>query len=796
MSTTDPAKWEIVEELFHRVIDQPENVQSERMTEVQNEYPELADSVKKLWKAHRKSGSFLSGTVTDDINIQPGEKVGPWKVFKEIGKGGMSTVFLAERADGRFERQVAIKFLHGFIPGKDMAERMKSEQSILAGLDHENISTLLDAGVTAGGRPYFIMEYVDGVPVDQYCEDNNLSTRETLLLFEQICEAVLYAHRRMIVHRDLKPSNILVNQSGKVKLLDFGIAKIVSKEPELDITNTHTALHLMTPEYASPEQIQYLPVTTGTDVYSLGLILCKILTGKLPFDFQNKSPLEMGKTITETEPVKPSILVKSSTKSGAGNGKNRVEYSGIHRTLQGDLDNIILKALRKDYERRYPSVEQLLQDIRNYMEDRPVTARPESVSYRTKKFLKRNRVPVAAAGIVILILLSSVVISVRQAAIANTQREIAEQRLGDVRDLVGSMMFDVHDAISPLPGSVDARELIAESISEYLVQLSALDNDDPGLKLELAGSYRRIGDLLGNPFTSNLGRSQPALENYNKALDQLNEIDLRGSETTEVLRERALILEKKSDVLASMQLLDKAEELLRESGSIFQQLMNNDPSRESEFSYAVSTLKLGDLMGHPNFQNLGMPDSSLSLYKTADSIFDRLYQQPAENVNVVQYKGLIHERMGVIYKELGDEASSMEHFEKSMKFREEFVERDPLNSDAIRDKAIGLEKLAQIYLQKGDLQEAEHRFKESFETFEWLYNSDPTNYTAIQSLAVSHIHMGDLAYHPERPSYNNLEESRNHFIASQDLLTRLNTIDPANSRTQFLLGLVERRLNR
>ncbi|NBC25444.1 MAG: protein kinase [Bacteroidetes bacterium] len=796
MNITDPTRWTFIEELFHKVIDLPENLQADRVRQMQKEYPEYADAVDKLWKAHRKSGNFLSGTIVDKINIQPGERVGPWEIQREIGRGGMSTVFLAERVDGRFERQVAIKFLHGFIPGKDMADRMKAEQSILAGLDHKNICKLLDAGVAAGGRPYFIMEYVNGEPVDQYCETKDLTVAQRLYLFEQVCEAVLYAHQRMIVHRDLKPSNILVNQSGQVKLLDFGIAKILSEEPELDITNTHTSLHLMTPEYASPEQVEYRPVTTGTDVYSLSLVLCKILTGSLPYELQKKTPLEMGKTITDTEPVKPSALVKRlNSKAGERDGRNN--SPGVERILKGDLDNIILKALRKDPDRRYSSVEQFLQDIRNYLEDRPVTARPETVGYRAKKFIKRNRGPVATAAVVVILLISSMVISLWQAEIADTQRRIAEQRLGDLRELAGSMMFEVHDAIAPLPGSVEAREMIASTISEYLEQISSMNVEDPDLKLELAGSYRRIGDLLGNPTTSNLGRSQQALDNYDKALDQLNSTpSWRSVENTAFVRERAVILEKKSDVLASLQRLDEAENLQRESVSLFRQIMNRDSNDESEFSYAVSLLKLGDLMGHPNFQNLGMPDSSLTLYKSAESILDRLYQRPEKSTRVVRYNGLIHERIGVIYEQLRQTESSIEHFEKSMEMREEFIELDPMNYNAIRDKAVSLENLAKVYLTTGNLAEAEKRFEESFQTFKWLYNSDPTNYSAIQSLAVSHIHLGDLAYHPDRPSYNKVDESRGHFLESKNLLSQLIAIEPSNSRTQFLLDLVEGRLSR
>lgn len=696
-------RWRRVNDLFHKILELSPELQLSEMNELQESDPELASELKKLIESHHKSSTFLSGTVADDISVRKGEKVGPWEIQEEIGRGGMSTVFLANRVDGQFDRKVAVKFLHGLFPGKHTAERMKAEQNILAQLDHENICKLLDAGITENGRPYFIMEYIDGVPIDQYCRDNNLSIDEILTLFEQVCGAVLYAHQRLVVHRDLKPGNILVGKNGKIKLLDFGISKIVTEEPELDITNTKTALHMMTPEYASPEQVRYDPVTTSTDVYSLGLVLCKLLTRQLPYDVQQKSPLEIGNIILESDAKKPSTIAAESQKTGSGPADER-SHLQLQKSLRGDLDNIILMSLRKDPARRYGSVDQLLRDIRNFRADRPVQARPESVTYIASKFIKRNwsGVLMAASGVVLLCL--AVVFSLRQATIAQEQKQIAESRLMDVRDLTGSLMFDVHDAVAPLPGSTTARALIAEKASEYLGRLSEIEGENPDLNLKLAASYRKIGDLLGNPTTSNLGRSSEALESYSKAEDRLNRIADAASDFDPLItREKAVLLEKKSDVLASIGELELAEELQRESVALFRNLVQKNQDKSSEFSYAISILKLGDLLGHPNFTNLGLPDSSLKYYREAENIFDDHIQQDPSDMRKIRYSGLIYERIGVIEDYLGQDVNALANFKRSADYRDRFIEMDPLNTNAIRDRAISYEKLGKKYQQLGQL---------------------------------------------------------------------------------------------
>lgn len=373
-------QWEKIEEHFHNALELISTEREKYLEKLAKSNPELASLVEQLLASHFESEHFLENSIFDDIISFPNERIGAWKIIREIGKGGMSTLYLAERADGSFSRNVAIKFLHGLAPGREMHTRMRSEQKILASLNHPHICRLLDAGIHPNGRPYFIMEYIDGLPIDKWCTSHKLSIRRRLDLFIQVYDAVSYAHQRLIVHRDIKPSNILVNKEGVVKLLDFGIAKIVGNEKPGDST-TKAGNEVMTPEFASPEQFHNQAITTTTDVYALGQLLYLLLTDTLPFNFQNKSSYEIGKTITETEPVKPSEKISPISSVPRTSLENLTDRQAV-KHLQGDLDNIIIKTLRKKPQRRYQSAEHLKNDILNYIENKPVPVSRKRIDAR------------------------------------------------------------------------------------------------------------------------------------------------------------------------------------------------------------------------------------------------------------------------------------------------------------------------------------------------------------------------------------------------------------------------------
>ncbi|MEZ5424680.1 MAG: serine/threonine-protein kinase [Pyrinomonadaceae bacterium] len=353
-----------------------------------------------------------------------GRKIGVYEIIRELGYGGMGAVYLAERTDEKFEQKVAVKMLRREFNIEKIRERFKRERKIQAILVHPNIATLLDAGTTSDGIPYLIMEYVEGVPIDKFCRENNLDLDQRLKLFNKVCEAVSFAHQNLIVHRDLKPSNIIVTREGEPKLLDFGISKILdANEADEKDQNTITKFGAMTPEYASPEQLNGKSVTTASDIYSLGIVLFKILTETLPFDPAKKTSAELLKAVTETEPKRPSEVADERRSKPGDPG------SGIQdpRSLRGDIDNIVLKAIRKEPQRRYRTVEQFSADIWRFIDGLPITARPNTFLYQAGKFYSRNRIPVFAGILTFLGLIVGITVAVWQAGVAREQARLADQ---------------------------------------------------------------------------------------------------------------------------------------------------------------------------------------------------------------------------------------------------------------------------------------------------------------------------------------------------------------------------------
>lgn len=401
--------------------------------------------------ADNLTGEFFSPS-EDSGDIMVGQKIGIYKIEKEIGGGGMGTVYLATRTDGKFEQKVALKMLRREFNNDNIRRYFRRESEIQAKLENPFIARILDVGTTGDGIPFIVLEYVEGVAVDKFCAENDLSLKERLKLFNKICQAVAHAHRNLIVHRDLKPSNILVNRDGEPKLLDFGISKLLGNEI-IDKT-TLTALGAMTPEYASPEQIKGETVSTATDIYSLGVILYKMLTGHLPYDLKDKRNGEILKTVVEQEPVKPSIISGSNFQVSSSDKQNP-QSATCNPQLKGDLDNIILKALAKESERRYKTVEEFSADIWRHLDGLPVSARPANLSYRASKFFRRNKISAIAAALILLSLIGGTTVALWQAREARAQAYLAidsQKKSDDEREKaekISRFMFRVFGYANP-----------------------------------------------------------------------------------------------------------------------------------------------------------------------------------------------------------------------------------------------------------------------------------------------------------------------------------------------------------
>ena len=455
-------------------------------------------------------------------------RLGAYRITEAIARGGMGSVFKAVRDDDEYQKQVAIKLIASNVAEDILAQRFRAERQILANLEHPNIAHLIDGGRSEAGTPYLVMEYVDGAPIDAYCEAHSLPINERLKLFRDVCSAVHFAHQRLVVHRDLKPSNILVDAEGQVKLLDFGIAKLLDPtgvDASGQAIANPTVANAMTPAYASPEQIKGEAITTASDVYALGVLLYRLLTGKSPYKNDTTKPLELAKEIVDTDPERPSTIVtrpQSLRPTGRSVDPTKVvrtlDIKRLRRELSGDLDNIVLMALRKDAARRYASAEQLADDISRHLADLPVRARADTWSYRSQKFLSRNRWSAGFVALGCVGLIGGIAATTYQAKLARDAQARAETLFADVRKLANSYLFEVHDAVKNLPGATPVREMLVKNSVAYLDRLSRDASNAPGLIAEIASGYDKLGDVQGAWRTANLGDSNGAEVSFRKAI--------------------------------------------------------------------------------------------------------------------------------------------------------------------------------------------------------------------------------------------------------------------------------------
>ncbi|MCR9279362.1 MAG: serine/threonine protein kinase [Pseudomonadaceae bacterium] len=436
-----------------------------------------------------------------------GQRIGAYDIVELLGEGGMGQVYLAERADGSFDQQVAIKVIRASAVGSRAVAQFLSERQILSDLAHPNIAALLDGGQTDDGMPYVVMEFIDGLPLDVFIRERQLELNARLELFLQICSAVEHAHRALVIHRDIKPSNILVDNNGTPKLLDFGIAR--SLAPRQD--DQDTVAMLLTPAYASPEQVTGEPLTTATDIYSLGVVLYQCLTGERPYETDSLSPAQYERVITQVSPDAP------SARAHERNADN-------WQALRGELDAVVLKAMAKEPERRYESVSAFAQDIRRYLGGFPVSAQGDSVGYRVRKFVSRRRLPVAASVLAVVALIAAYGVTVYQYQVATAERERADARFDQARELARQVFFDVYDKMSYVQGTLPAREALAATGVTYLDELAQDEFAPDDILLDLGVQYTRLYDLYAGLGVASLGKSEEAIVLLQKADDALSKL--------------------------------------------------------------------------------------------------------------------------------------------------------------------------------------------------------------------------------------------------------------------------------
>src|SRR5579863_711692 len=523
MSTLSPEQWQVLSPYLDQALAMPDDARAAWLASLGEKDPALVVQLRALLDEHRvlaQEGFLENGrwTLPDSVGLA-GQTLGPYTLVSRIGQGGMGSVWLARRSDGRFERKAAVKFVNIALAGSATEERCKGEGRILGRLTHLHIAELLDAGISSAGQPYLILEYVDGPTIDQYCDQHRLDLEARVRLFLDVLAAVAHAHANLIVHRDLKPPNVLVTTGGEVKLLDFGIAKLLEGEGQTGAATllTFEGGSALTPEYAAPEQLTGQPVTTATDVYALGVLFYLLLSGRHPAGAGPHSPAELLKSVLEIEPPR----VSDAAIAGAGKriAENRDSTPDrLRRQLRGDLDTIVGKALKKNPQERYPSVTALAEDLRRYLKHEAISARPDTFAYRATKFLRRNRTVVALTSIAIALVIGSLSTGL---LIANRERRAAERRFAQVRQLANKFIALDQD-IRGVPGSTKVRMQMVTDSLEYLTSLGSDVHGDDDLALEIAYAYVRVAHVQGDPTSPNLGQfteAEASLKNASRFVD-------------------------------------------------------------------------------------------------------------------------------------------------------------------------------------------------------------------------------------------------------------------------------------
>ena len=800
-----PARWQQISDKLLEAMELDAPRRAAFLDELGSSDPELRREIESLLEAN----AATQPSVLDFLDLgnrdlaallgrasMAGRRLGDYRVIDQIGEGGMGAVYRAVRDDDQYHKEVAIKLVRAGQDSAFVVQRFRHERQILASLDHHNIARLLDGGTTEEGVPFFVMELIEGEAIDEYCNRRGLPVTERLELFLQVCSAVQFAHQRLIIHRDIKPGNILVTPEGVPKLLDFGVAKILDNESDGGQTETLTMYRALTPAYASPEQVRGEPITTASDVYSLGVVLYELLTGEHPYRRPNSTSAELARAVCDSEPEKPSTLVRrkqseqgSQTSENPANRPQSITEPAakLSKRLDGDLDNIVLMALRKEPQRRYVAVEQFAEDIRRSLNDLPVFARKDTARYRMSKFLARHKAGVAAATVVVLTVIAGFAISVREAKIARQERARAERRFNDVRKLANALIFKVHDAVQDLPGATSARKLVVQQGLEYLDSLSAESADDPGLQKELAAGYEKLGEVQIGGVGGDVGDSAGGIESYRKAVrfrevvsrrfvsDPLLQVDLANSyeklayaldragqqkeedeylgkalqiatplasaypNNADVQYSLGTILRQRGDAFWRNEKLEDAVQTYKESAEQFNRAGELNPSdQRARRAVAIADKYIGSVL-----EEMKKLDDALSYYSQASDIDQQaLKQEPEIPLRIRDVTVDLRNVADILVKQEKFQAARQKYTD-AMEMDRRVVEKDRNDRDTQGYLAYDLQGIAKALVGIGNGPAALAPLNEALKIHEELAEADPGNTMGQNHLALNYVGLGD-----------------------------------------------------
>lgn len=713
------ARWQRVKEVFHQALVQPRELRDAFVAAQTLDEPTLAAEVNSLLAAHDESSGFLDEAAVDlrpALMNYAGQRIGHYVLERHLGEGGMGAVYLARREMDGYAMPVAIKLIRWAAFSESSERRFRRERQILARLHHPNIPLLVDGGVTAEGLPYLVTEYVEGQPLDGYLRSRPLELRARLGLFLEICSAVAEAHRNLIVHGDLKPSNVLVTPDGHVKLLDFGISRLLVDHEQ---SAQNATVPAMTPAWASPEQLRGELPLISSDCYSLGRLLYYLLTGTPAVNPSGRTPLQVLEGLTVAAPVLPS-------------------KAALDAELAGDLDNIVLKALECSPEDRYRSVELLAEDIRSFLESRPVSARAHTWRYRTQKFVRRNKGVVAAVALLTLTLAGGLAATYWQARIAQRNYERAERRFADVRRLANSFLFEMDEAMAKLPGSTPVRGRLVRNAVQYLDSLAMEAAGDTLLQEELAAAYEKVGDIQGRPASTNLGDTGGALVSYRKALairEALEQAEGSGEEQRRRRDALATTYVQLSSTLKAAGDYRSGLELDRKALTMRQKLLDAEPGNPvRRRAVASSFTAVGG-----SLSQLGAWPAVIDVRRQALEQYEALVAGNPKSDPDQRGLALARQRMGSILMHERRYALAIKQYRMGVATARGVVSRNPGNRGDLLNLGQGLMGLGRCLVESGEVIAGAMELAAAGRVFEQMEQADPREVRGRTLLALNRV---------------------------------------------------------
>jgi eukaryotic-like serine/threonine-protein kinase len=688
----DIAFWERVDAIFAEAVELDRDVDA-RARLVNDRcagHEALRAELLSLLAAHDASGAFLgpapgrSTSGEDPVpHIGPGTIVGVYRLTGKIGEGGMGDVYRAERADGLFGHAVALKVTRSSLVDPDASRRFRIERQVLASLSHPHIVTLLDGGTLPDGRAYLVMALVDGTAITRYCREGRLGLDDRVRLFRQVCSAVQHAHRHGIVHRDLKPGNVLVTADGASMVLDFGVAKLIAETPGERPRGGRTATGLfpgpLTPNYASPEQMRGLPVTTASDVYALGILLYELVTGVRPYETAGQPFDRVMDLVVRGEPARPSAAPPPAGDS--------LPYD--RRRLRGDLDAVVMKAMEREPERRYASAGQLADDVARWSANQPVFAREPSALYLLRKLASRHTLAVGIAVLAFAAIVAGSGVALWQRQVAERERGRAERRFAEVRQLANTLIFTIHDAIVPLAGSTPVRKTIVTEALGYLERLQREADGDAALHYELSGAYLRIASVLGDPQTANLGDRAGALASLRRA-EQLIAPQAQPPDASMQVVERYVTVQRQLATLLQVTgRPDEAHAAGQAAVSRAQQRYTRDPGDGGTRQLLASALFTAAW-------NKGGTREALPIWERAGALYDQVLAAKPDDPARMRNVALVEKYIGGVYDRLDEDTAAAPHYRRALALDERRLALMPDDPQARLDTAIDLANIAVI----------------------------------------------------------------------------------------------------